>query len=460
MAPESLDRRVIRTSVDWSGSGIALDIYLAGRFTYRSLEEWRDRIRGGEILLNGELSAPDRILALHDRIEYFPGDLPEPEADLRYRIAYEDEELLVVDKSGNLCVHPSGPFFRHTLWHLLCSKYGRIYLVNRLDRETSGLLIAAKNPRTAAKLGRPGWLIRKEYLALVFGRFDTPVAALASTAKRRTWLNTMEDFLLWRARPDGALLELLPEALKEKRALVVLHLMGSHGPYQQRYPENFAEELDWHAYDKSVLYTDSLLEKMIDLFRNNPRVRAAVYVSDHSEIPGVGHAADLFEPEMAAIPMFCYLSEELRRERPELERTLRSHAESIFTNDLVFELMLDLMGIRHRFSPPELRFADPRYALTPERALTLWGKFPLKTPAPALAPAQNCSTSSPERGTLTRTSPDSGARRSTALPTTSKLSPTTGREAKSSTSSSAPEPLTTRHRRPAAQSTGTVMPGL
>lgn len=177
MAPESLDRRVIRTSVDWSGSGIALDIYLAGRFTYRSLEEWRDRIRGGEILLNGELSAPDRILALHDRIEYFPGDLPEPEADLRYRIAYEDEELLVVDKSGNLCVHPSGPFFRHTLWHLLCSKYGRIYLVNRLDRETSGLLIAAKNPRTAAKLGRPGWLIRKEYLALVFGRFDTPVEA-------------------------------------------------------------------------------------------------------------------------------------------------------------------------------------------------------------------------------------------------------------------------------------------
>lgn len=66
MAPESLDRRVIRTSVDWSGSGIALDIYLTGRFTYRSLEEWRDRIRGGEILLNGELSAPDRILALHD----------------------------------------------------------------------------------------------------------------------------------------------------------------------------------------------------------------------------------------------------------------------------------------------------------------------------------------------------------------------------------------------------------
>ncbi|MBS1368724.1 MAG: phosphoethanolamine transferase [Lentisphaeria bacterium] len=213
------------------------------------------------------------------------------------------------------------------------------------------------------------------------GRFDSPIAALASGAKKRVWLNTMEDFLLWRAHPDGALLELLPEALAAKRGLVVLHLMGSHGPYHRRYPESFAEKLDWHAYDKSVLYTDSLLEKLTAMFRGNPRVRAAVYVSDHSEIPGVGHAADLFEPEMAAIPMFLYLSDELRRERPELEQTLRSHAGSVFTNDLVFELLLDLMGIRHTFSAPALRIASPEYALTPEKARTLWGSCPLTPPS-------------------------------------------------------------------------------
>lgn len=289
------------------------------------------------------------------------------------------------------------------------------------------------------------------------GRFDSPIAALASGAKRRVWLNSMEDFLLWRTRPDGALLEQLPPALNGKRALVVLHFMGSHGPYAQRYPEHFAAALDWHAYDKSVLYTDSLLEELIDSFRKNPRVRAAVYVSDHSEIPGVGHAADLFEPEMAAIPMLCYLSEELRRERPELERTLRKHAARIFTNDLVFDLMLDLMGIRSRFSPPELRIARPEYALTPERALTLWGSFPLG----AAAAAQNRSESRPERGTRTRTSPaESGMTRPTARPVTSKHSPSTGRAAKSSTSSSPSEPLITRQRRPGGQSTGTVMPGL
>ena len=47
---DSLERRVIRSSIDWSGVGLALEQFLAGRFTYRSLEEWRERIRSGELL--------------------------------------------------------------------------------------------------------------------------------------------------------------------------------------------------------------------------------------------------------------------------------------------------------------------------------------------------------------------------------------------------------------------------
>ncbi|UKI31750.1 MAG: phosphoethanolamine transferase [Lentisphaeria bacterium] len=209
------------------------------------------------------------------------------------------------------------------------------------------------------------------------GRFDSPVTALASEAKQSVWLNTMEDFLLWRARPDGALLEKLPELLQSKRSLVVLHLMGSHGPYFKRYPEEFGRDLEMVPYDKSLRYTDFLLGEMVKMFRKNPRVRAALYLSDHAEIPGVGHAADLFEPEMAEIPMFLYLSDTLRHQRPELEQTLRNNAEKLFTNDLIFELMLDLMGIHHRFGTPELRFASPEYNLPPEKARTLWGTRPL-----------------------------------------------------------------------------------
>ena len=95
---EDLTRRVIRSSIDWSGVGLRLDDYLAARFTYRSADEWRERIARREILVNDLPAEPERILALHDRLEYFPGDLPEPEAELSYRIAYEDDELLIVDK--------------------------------------------------------------------------------------------------------------------------------------------------------------------------------------------------------------------------------------------------------------------------------------------------------------------------------------------------------------------------
>ncbi|MDR0932096.1 MAG: phosphoethanolamine transferase, partial [Victivallales bacterium] len=205
------------------------------------------------------------------------------------------------------------------------------------------------------------------------GRFDSPIAALASAAKKRVYLNTMEDFLLWKTRKDGDLLNFLPDALNAKRKLVVIQLMGSHGPYFQRYPEDFATELDWKPYDKSVLYTDSLLKELVTTFRKISQVRAAVYVSDHSEIPGVGHAADLFEPQMAEIPMFIYLSEELRQARPELTQNLQRHVEAVFTNDLVFELMLDLMNIRNNFSSNTLRISSKQYSLTHDQALTLWG---------------------------------------------------------------------------------------
>ena len=74
-------------------------------------------------------------------------------------------------------MHPAGPFFKHTLWHLLSTRYGKVHIVNRLDRETSGLLIAAKKPEAAARLSSRNWVMNKEYLALVFGEFGEEIDA-------------------------------------------------------------------------------------------------------------------------------------------------------------------------------------------------------------------------------------------------------------------------------------------
>ena len=175
--PETLKQRVIRCSADWSCVGNRLVDYLSARFTYRTAEQWSEIIAAGEILVNHLPAVPEQPLRMHDLIEYLPRELPEPEAELNYRVVFEDDDVLVVDKPGNLCVHPSGPFFRHTLWHMLCSHYGEIHFINRLDRETSGLLLAAKNRSGAARLQKKEAGVEKTYLAVVAGNFDHEIDA-------------------------------------------------------------------------------------------------------------------------------------------------------------------------------------------------------------------------------------------------------------------------------------------
>lgn len=93
-------------------------------------------------------------------------------------IVFEDDDLLVVNKPGEVVCHPSknGP------WSSLvgaCREYTgleRIHLVHRLDRETSGLVLMAKNRRTArlTQMAFQDRKVRKEYLAIVEGEWPEP----------------------------------------------------------------------------------------------------------------------------------------------------------------------------------------------------------------------------------------------------------------------------------------------
>ncbi|MCK4981840.1 MAG: RluA family pseudouridine synthase [Victivallaceae bacterium] len=173
----NLENRIIKSRLGNSAEGSRLDHYLAERFTYHSLEKWRELISDGQILLNDKQCFGSTILSRNDVLIYMPRDLEEPPVDFNYSIVYEDEHLFVINKSGNLPCHPSGPFFKHTLWHHVSTRYGKIYLINRLDRETSGLLIAARNPETAGKFSKQLAPMEKEYRALVFGDFNKAVDA-------------------------------------------------------------------------------------------------------------------------------------------------------------------------------------------------------------------------------------------------------------------------------------------
>jgi 23S rRNA pseudouridine955/2504/2580 synthase/23S rRNA pseudouridine1911/1915/1917 synthase len=173
-----LETRKISSTVDQASSGKMLDEWLAGRFTYHPIEKWRELIADGQLLLNGHTPEAKAVLHNGDIVTYMPVNLQEPPVDFSYDIIYEDEHLLVINKSGDLPCHPAGPFFKHTLWHHLSTRLGqKVYIVNRLDRETSGLLIATKAPGTAGKLAKQSLRIEKEYRAIVFGSFNHDIHA-------------------------------------------------------------------------------------------------------------------------------------------------------------------------------------------------------------------------------------------------------------------------------------------
>ncbi len=94
-----------------------------------------------------------------------------------FTIPYEDEHLLVVDKSAGLVVHPARGHRVGTLSQLLADKAaggdpGRAGIVHRLDRETSGLLVVARSEETHGLLQAAiaQRRVEREYLALVLGR--------------------------------------------------------------------------------------------------------------------------------------------------------------------------------------------------------------------------------------------------------------------------------------------------
>lgn len=149
--------------------------FLARRFTYHRREAWQARLAEGRVRVNGLVAPGDGVLVPGDRIDYDLHDLPEPPVQTDYAVCFEDEDLLVVDKPGNLPCHPSGPYFNHTLWALLKGRpgIGEPAFVNRLDRETSGLVVIAKNAGAAkaCQAEFAGRHVEKRYLALVEGLF-------------------------------------------------------------------------------------------------------------------------------------------------------------------------------------------------------------------------------------------------------------------------------------------------
>jgi 23S rRNA pseudouridine955/2504/2580 synthase/23S rRNA pseudouridine1911/1915/1917 synthase len=140
-------KREMVFEVPESADGTAVADFLAARFSYHDRAGWCQRIAAGAVTINGRPCAHDLLLKTGDRLSYEPDNRPEPPVDFNIGIVLDDDDLLIVNKSGNLPCHPGGRYFNHTLWAWLKKERGLddFTFVNRIDRETSGLVVIAKN---------------------------------------------------------------------------------------------------------------------------------------------------------------------------------------------------------------------------------------------------------------------------------------------------------------------------
>jgi len=162
-----------------------------------------------------------------------------------FRIAYEDEHLLVVDKDAGVVVHPARGHSEGTLSQLLAGSAAggdpeRSGIVHRLDRDTSGLLLVARSEPVHAALQRALQRreIEREYIALVRGRpparTGTIEAPIGRDARVRTRMavggaharEARTHFELDRALPDTSLLRLRLETGRTHQIRVHLQAIG------------------------------------------------------------------------------------------------------------------------------------------------------------------------------------------------------------------------------------------
>ncbi len=162
---------MIESAVPAEFAGLRLDLYLSKRFSYLSRTAWQREIESGRVILNGlvMLNVKKHVIE-GDRVLYTPQSYEEPEVDFNYSVIFENDNYIVVNKTGNLPVHPSGVFFKNTLVISLEEKSGKkFYPVHRLDRETSGAILLGKSAEAASSVQKNFSSISKEYIAVVRG---------------------------------------------------------------------------------------------------------------------------------------------------------------------------------------------------------------------------------------------------------------------------------------------------
>ena len=177
------DTNIITVKIE--EKALRIDKLLSRRYDNKSRSYFQYLIENDSVLLNGKKIKKRTIPKVDDEIEIFfilTKETPITAENIKLDIIYEDNDIIAINKPANMVVHPapghwSGTFVNALLYH--CKNISienddlRPGIVHRLDKETSGILLAAKNKDSHRKLIEQfsSRKITKQYLAICL---DTP----------------------------------------------------------------------------------------------------------------------------------------------------------------------------------------------------------------------------------------------------------------------------------------------
>lgn len=177
----------IRIVVDKGQAQERIDTFLTNHIQNISRNRIQNAAKAGNILVNDKAVKQNYKVKPNDVISivfsYPPREMDITPQEIPLNIVYEDDDIIVINKQAGLVVHPGHGNFEGTLLHGLAwhfqqtkqpveNKFG--YLVHRIDKDTTGLMIVAKNETAQAMLAHQFFehTIHRRYHALVWGDFN------------------------------------------------------------------------------------------------------------------------------------------------------------------------------------------------------------------------------------------------------------------------------------------------
>lgn len=167
---------IVSSNVPALSTSLTVVTYLASRFTYLPETSWSQFVREGRIFCNGVICDEATMVVKGDTIRCNLPEFGAPEVNYDYSIVYEDDWLVAVNKPAGLRVHSRGKFINanliYHLRHIRQPAYPGANPVNRLDTDTSGLVLVSRDKKVLSQLMRQfaqGQVV-KSYLAVIKGR--------------------------------------------------------------------------------------------------------------------------------------------------------------------------------------------------------------------------------------------------------------------------------------------------